>query len=89
MASRAWTQTKGALTWCHCLPVMEIWCHKRIPVEGNFGQTYDSLNQSIHGLYGEFSANINIKVGGRGVGEGEEHKGRKKGIKEQGREKDK
>ncbi|KAH0515205.1 DC-STAMP domain-containing protein 1 [Microtus ochrogaster] len=40
---------------------MEIWCHKRIPVEGNFGQTYDSLNQSIHGLYGEFSANIDIK----------------------------
>lgn len=54
---------------------MEIWCHKRIPVEGNFGQTYDSLNQSIHGLYGEFSANIDIKVGGRGVGEGEEQIG--------------
>lgn len=54
---------------------MEIWCRKRIPVEGNFGQTYDSLNQSIHGLYGEFSANIDIKVGGRGAGEGEEQRG--------------
>ncbi|CAO2598865.1 E3 ubiquitin-protein ligase DCST1 [Lemmus lemmus] len=47
--------------FCSIAKVMEIWCHKRIPVEGNFGQTYDSLNQSIHGLYGEFSANIDIK----------------------------
>ncbi|KAM7318434.1 hypothetical protein ACRRTK_023171 [Alexandromys fortis] len=47
--------------FCSVAKVMEIWCHKRIPVEGNFGQTYDSLNQSIHGLYGEFSANIDIK----------------------------
>lgn len=71
---------------------MEIWCRKRIPVEGNFGQTYDSLNQSIHGLYGEFSANIDIKVGGRGAGEGEEQRGaegREEGVKEQGRRKDK
>lgn len=48
----------------HCPPVMEVWCFKRIPVEGNFGQTYDSVNQSIHGLSGEFSAHIDIKVGG-------------------------
>lgn len=71
---------------------MEIWCRKRIPVEGNFGQTYDSLNQSIHGLYGEFSANIDIKVGGRGAGEGEEQRGaegREGGVEEQGRRKDK
>ncbi|XP_051012883.1 E3 ubiquitin-protein ligase DCST1 [Acomys russatus] len=47
--------------FCSIAKVMEVWCHKRIPVEGNFGQTYDSLNQSIHGLYGEFSANIDIK----------------------------
>ncbi|KAK7796117.1 hypothetical protein U0070_013771 [Myodes glareolus] len=47
--------------FCSVAKVMEIWCRKRIPVEGNFGQTYDSLNQSIHGLYGEFSANIDIK----------------------------
>lgn len=61
-------------------------------MEGNFGQTYDSLNQSIHGLYGEFSANIDIKVGGRGAGEGEEQRGaegREEGVKEQGRRKDK
>ncbi|EDL15204.1 E3 ubiquitin-protein ligase DCST1 [Mus musculus] len=46
---------------CNIAKVIEIWCYKRIPVEGNFGQTYDSVNQSIHGLSGEFSANINLK----------------------------
>ncbi|XP_005411619.1 PREDICTED: DC-STAMP domain-containing protein 1 isoform X2 [Chinchilla lanigera] len=47
--------------FCGIAKVMEVWCRSRIPVEGNFGQTYDSLNQSIHGLDGEFSANIDIK----------------------------
>ncbi|XP_066218423.1 E3 ubiquitin-protein ligase DCST1 isoform X5 [Saccopteryx leptura] len=40
---------------------MEVWCRSRIPVEGNFGQTYDSVNQSIHSLDGEFSATIDFK----------------------------
>ncbi|XP_003937819.3 E3 ubiquitin-protein ligase DCST1 isoform X1 [Saimiri boliviensis] len=47
--------------FCGIAKVMEVWCRNRIPVEGNFGQTYDSLNQSIHGLDGEFSANIDLK----------------------------
>nr|XP_020768175.1 DC-STAMP domain-containing protein 1 isoform X3 [Odocoileus virginianus texanus] len=47
--------------FCSIAKVMEVWCRGRIPVEGNFGQTYDSLNQSIHGLEGEFSATINLK----------------------------
>ncbi|XP_012870487.1 PREDICTED: DC-STAMP domain-containing protein 1 [Dipodomys ordii] len=47
--------------FCSIAKVMEVWCRNRIPVEGNFGQTYDTLNQSIHGLNGEFSANIDIK----------------------------
>ncbi|KAM6167299.1 E3 ubiquitin-protein ligase DCST1 [Erethizon dorsatum] len=47
--------------FCGIAKVMEVWCRSRIPVEGNFGQTYDSLNQSVHGLDGEFSANIDIK----------------------------
>nr|XP_040143587.1 E3 ubiquitin-protein ligase DCST1 isoform X3 [Ictidomys tridecemlineatus] len=47
--------------FCDIAKVMEVWCRSRIPVEGNFGQTYDSLNQSIHGLDEEFSANIDIK----------------------------
>ncbi|XP_037589017.1 E3 ubiquitin-protein ligase DCST1 [Cebus imitator] len=51
--------------FCGIAKVMEVWCRNRIPVEGNFGQTYDSLNRSIHGLDGEFSANIDLKVGGK------------------------
>nr|XP_012623343.1 DC-STAMP domain-containing protein 1 isoform X3 [Microcebus murinus]XP_012623344.1 DC-STAMP domain-containing protein 1 isoform X3 [Microcebus murinus] len=47
--------------FCNIAKAMEFWCRSRIPVEGNFGQTYDSLNQSIHGLDGEFSANIDLK----------------------------
>ncbi|XP_027776828.2 E3 ubiquitin-protein ligase DCST1 isoform X2 [Marmota flaviventris] len=47
--------------FCDIAKVMEVWCRSRIPVEGNFGQTYDSLNQSIRGLDEEFSANIDIK----------------------------
>ncbi|XP_032120759.1 E3 ubiquitin-protein ligase DCST1 isoform X3 [Sapajus apella] len=47
--------------FCGIAKVMEVWCRNRIPVEGNFGQTYDSLNRSIHGLDGEFSANIDLK----------------------------
>ncbi|XP_043820041.1 E3 ubiquitin-protein ligase DCST1 isoform X2 [Dromiciops gliroides] len=46
---------------CNIAKVMEPWCRNRIPVEGNFGQTYDSLNQSMQGLGGEFSAQIKIK----------------------------
>lgn len=77
----------------HCPPVMEVWCLKRIPVEGNFGQTYDSVNQSIHGLSGEFSAHIDIKVGGSGVEEGEMQVGSRRGRgapgQDQGRKPDK
>ncbi|XP_077799365.1 E3 ubiquitin-protein ligase DCST1 isoform X2 [Macaca mulatta] len=47
--------------FCGIAKVMEVWCRKRIPVEGNFGQTYDTLNQSIRDLDGEFSANIDFK----------------------------
>ncbi|XP_012331725.2 E3 ubiquitin-protein ligase DCST1 isoform X2 [Aotus nancymaae] len=47
--------------FCDIAKVMEVWCRNRIPVEGNFGQTYDSLNRSIQGLDGEFSANIDLK----------------------------
>ncbi|XP_005867573.1 PREDICTED: DC-STAMP domain-containing protein 1 [Myotis brandtii] len=47
--------------FCGIAKAMEIWCRSRIPVEGNFGQTYDSVNQSIHGLGGDFSATINLK----------------------------
>uniref|UniRef100_A0A452V194 DC-STAMP domain containing 1 n=1 Tax=Ursus maritimus TaxID=29073 RepID=A0A452V194_URSMA len=49
------------LTCPPTLAAMEVWCRRRIPVEGNFGQTYDSLNQSIHDLEGDFSATIELK----------------------------
>ncbi|XP_032254566.1 E3 ubiquitin-protein ligase DCST1, partial [Phoca vitulina] len=47
--------------FCGIAKAMEVWCQRRIPVEGNFGQTYDSLNRSIHDLEGEFSATIELK----------------------------
>ncbi|KAM5295060.1 E3 ubiquitin-protein ligase DCST1 isoform 4-T5 [Glossophaga mutica] len=47
--------------FCGIAKVMEVWCRSRIPVEGNFGQTYDSVNQSVRGLYGEFSATIDLQ----------------------------
>ncbi|XP_034509079.1 E3 ubiquitin-protein ligase DCST1-like, partial [Ailuropoda melanoleuca] len=47
--------------FCGIAKAMEVWCRRRIPVEGNFGQTYDSLNQSIHDLEGDFSATIELK----------------------------
>ncbi|KAF6292726.1 DC-STAMP domain containing 1 [Rhinolophus ferrumequinum] len=47
--------------FCGIAKAMGVWCRSRIPVEGNFGQTYDSLNQSIRDLGGEFSATIDLK----------------------------
>ena len=59
-------------------------------MEGNFGQTYDSLNQSIRGLEGEFSATINLKVGGAsGEGGGRQGVGgghRDRGLRERAQE---
>ncbi|XP_058165765.1 E3 ubiquitin-protein ligase DCST1 [Dasypus novemcinctus] len=46
---------------CRITKLMEAWCRSRIPVEGNFGQTYDSLNQSVHSLQKDFTANIDMK----------------------------
>lgn len=60
---------------------MGVWCRNRIPVEGNFGQTYDSLNQSVQGLEQEFSASIEFRVGGQ-VGEGVEEAGQVEGGEE-------
>ncbi|XP_037018412.2 E3 ubiquitin-protein ligase DCST1 isoform X2 [Artibeus jamaicensis] len=63
--------------FCGVAKVMEVWCRGRIPVEGNFGQTYDSVNQSVRGLYGEFSATIDLKeekqAGLLGLSPGWEH----------------
>lgn len=42
---------------------MHSWCWDRIPVEGNFGQMYDMLNNSVNNLSQHFSAKVVIEVG--------------------------
>nr|XP_015199898.1 PREDICTED: DC-STAMP domain-containing protein 1 isoform X1 [Lepisosteus oculatus] len=43
---------------CDIMRVMTPWCRERIPVEGNFGQTYDKLNASIESLGDGFSTTV-------------------------------
>ncbi|XP_040395233.1 E3 ubiquitin-protein ligase DCST1 isoform X2 [Cygnus olor] len=43
---------------CHIVKVMHSWCWDRIPVEGNFGQMYDMLNNSVNNLSQHFSAKV-------------------------------
>ncbi|KAM9251983.1 E3 ubiquitin-protein ligase DCST1 [Cariama cristata] len=43
---------------CHIVKVMHTWCSDRIPVEGNFGQMYDRVNNSVSNFSEEFSANV-------------------------------
>ncbi|XP_071370281.1 E3 ubiquitin-protein ligase DCST1 [Centroberyx affinis] len=43
---------------CDVMRVMTPWCRQQIPVEGNFGQTFDQLNRSIHLLSREFSSEL-------------------------------
>ncbi|XP_031432391.1 E3 ubiquitin-protein ligase DCST1 [Clupea harengus] len=43
---------------CDVMKVMTPWCRDEIPVEGNFGQTFDKLNLSIDKLGAEFTTNV-------------------------------
>ncbi|XP_050571776.1 E3 ubiquitin-protein ligase DCST1 [Cygnus atratus] len=43
---------------CHIVKVMHSWCWDRIPVEGNFGQMYNMLNNSVNNLSQHFSAKV-------------------------------
>ncbi|XP_028837891.1 E3 ubiquitin-protein ligase DCST1 [Denticeps clupeoides] len=43
---------------CDIMKVMTPWCREKIPVEGNFGQTFDKLNDSIERLGEDFSTNV-------------------------------
>ncbi|XP_074930917.1 E3 ubiquitin-protein ligase DCST1 [Phalacrocorax aristotelis] len=43
---------------CHIVKVIHHWCQDRIPVEGNFGQTYDLVNNSVSSLSQDFSASV-------------------------------
>ncbi|XP_066538579.1 E3 ubiquitin-protein ligase DCST1 isoform X2 [Hoplias malabaricus] len=43
---------------CNIMRVMTPWCKEEIPVEGNFGQTFDKLDMSISKLGEQFTTNI-------------------------------
>ncbi|XP_033991309.1 E3 ubiquitin-protein ligase DCST1 [Trematomus bernacchii] len=47
---------------CDVFRVMTPWCRDQIPVEGNFGQLFDRLNQSVDLLSREFSAELVLQV---------------------------
>ncbi|KAJ7307338.1 hypothetical protein JRQ81_009348 [Phrynocephalus forsythii] len=46
---------------CHLAKLMHTWCRDKIPVEGNFGQTYDRVNGSVDNLNQDFTASLVIK----------------------------
>ncbi|XP_070806369.1 E3 ubiquitin-protein ligase DCST1 [Pituophis catenifer annectens] len=46
---------------CHLAKVMNTWCRDKIPVEGNFGQTYDRVNGSVDNLNQDFTASVVIQ----------------------------
>ncbi|XP_015681529.1 E3 ubiquitin-protein ligase DCST1 [Protobothrops mucrosquamatus] len=41
--------------------LMNSWCRDKIPVEGNFGQTYDRVNDSVENLNQDFTASVVIQ----------------------------
>ncbi|XP_061461947.1 E3 ubiquitin-protein ligase DCST1 [Rhineura floridana] len=43
---------------CHFAKIMHAWCRDKIPVEGNFGQTYDRVNDSVDSLNQDFTASL-------------------------------
>ncbi|XP_039219272.1 E3 ubiquitin-protein ligase DCST1 isoform X2 [Crotalus tigris] len=46
---------------CYLAKVMNTWCQDKIPVEGNFGQTYDRVNDSVENLNQDFTASVVIQ----------------------------
>ncbi|XP_030215026.1 E3 ubiquitin-protein ligase DCST1 [Gadus morhua] len=48
---------------CDVMRVMTPWCREQVPVEGNFGQTFDQLNRSMDRLATEFSTSLVLQVG--------------------------
>nr|XP_056708520.1 E3 ubiquitin-protein ligase DCST1 [Euleptes europaea] len=46
---------------CHLAKIMHTWCRDKIPVEGNFGQTYDRVNGSVDNLNQDFTADLVVK----------------------------
>ncbi|KAM6967801.1 E3 ubiquitin-protein ligase DCST1 [Aplochiton taeniatus] len=52
---------------CNILRVMTPWCREQIPVEGNFGQTFDQLNESISAVSREFSTRLAMQSDQQGA----------------------
>ncbi|XP_072535255.1 E3 ubiquitin-protein ligase DCST1 [Salminus brasiliensis] len=46
---------------CNIMRVMTPWCKEEIPVEGNFGQTFDKLSSSINKLGEQFTTNVDLQ----------------------------
>ncbi|XP_063002333.1 E3 ubiquitin-protein ligase DCST1 [Elgaria multicarinata webbii] len=46
---------------CHFAKLMNAWCRDKIPVEGNFGQTYDRVNGSVESLNEDFTTSLVVK----------------------------
>ncbi|XP_042295667.1 E3 ubiquitin-protein ligase DCST1 isoform X2 [Sceloporus undulatus] len=46
---------------CQFVKIMYTWCRDRIPVEGNFGQTYDRVSGSVDNLNQDFTATLAIQ----------------------------
>ncbi|XP_048338801.1 E3 ubiquitin-protein ligase DCST1 isoform X2 [Sphaerodactylus townsendi] len=46
---------------CHLAKIMNAWCRDKIPVDGNFGQTFDNVNGSVDNLNQDFTADLVIK----------------------------
>ncbi|XP_052000331.1 E3 ubiquitin-protein ligase DCST1 [Xyrauchen texanus] len=47
---------------CDTMRLMSPWCTEKIPIEGNFGQTFDKLNYSINRLAEHFTTNVVLQV---------------------------
>ncbi|XP_014816714.1 PREDICTED: DC-STAMP domain-containing protein 1 [Calidris pugnax] len=43
---------------CKIVKVVDKWCQNRIPVDGNFGQMYDQVNNSVGNFSQEFTASV-------------------------------
>ncbi|KAM6226066.1 E3 ubiquitin-protein ligase DCST1 [Porphyrio hochstetteri] len=46
---------------CNLGNAMRAWCWEKVPVEGNFGQMYDSVNSSVANLSQQFTASIVVR----------------------------
>ncbi|MEE6522981.1 hypothetical protein FKM82_021677, partial [Ascaphus truei] len=46
---------------CNILYLINPWCKKKLPVEGNFGQTYDKVNGTMNNMDNGFSTGMSVK----------------------------